>query len=133
MSRGVLPWVYAVWDALGFLDVGGCFLPHIREVFDYYLLKYFLTHFLFVFFFWDTYDLNVGAFNFFPEVSEVVLISFNSFFLCASFISTILSSTSPILPLLFSSLYNSVNLSGCFWLWRIVSSINLGGFIVYAV
>jgi len=101
VSRGVLPWVYPVWDALGFLDVGGCFLPHIREVFDYYLLKYFLTHFLFVFFFWDTYDSNVGAFNFVPEVAEVVLISFNSFFfsffLCASFISTILSSTSPIL------------------------------------
>ena len=100
MSRGVLPWVYPVWDALGFLDVGGCFLPHIREVFDYYLLKYFLTHFLFVFFFWDTYDSNVGAFNFVPEVSEFVLISFDtffSFFLCASFISTILSSTSPIL------------------------------------
>ena len=36
--------------------------------------------FLFVFFFWDSYDSNVGAFNIFPEVSEVVLISFNSFF-----------------------------------------------------
>ena len=34
--------------------------------------------FLFVFF-WDTYDLNVGAFNIVLEVSEVVLISFNSF------------------------------------------------------
>ena len=79
MSRGVLPWVYPVWDALGFLDVGGCFLPHIREVFDYYLLKYFLTHFLFVFFLWDTYDSNVGAFNFVPEVSEILLISFNLF------------------------------------------------------
>ena len=36
--------------------------------------------FLFVFFFWDSYDLNVGVFNIVPEVSEVVLISFNSFF-----------------------------------------------------
>ena len=36
--------------------------------------------FLFVFFLWDSYDLNVGAFNIVPEVSEVVLISFNSFF-----------------------------------------------------
>ena len=33
-----------------------------------------------------------------PEVLEVVLISFHSFFLSASFISTILSSTSLILP-----------------------------------
>ena len=37
--------------------------------------------FLFVFFFWDSYDSNVGTFNIVPEVSEVVLISFNSFFL----------------------------------------------------
>ena len=35
---------------------------------------------LLVFLFWDSYDSNVGAFNIVPEVSEVVLISFNSFF-----------------------------------------------------
>ena len=52
--------------------------------------------FLFVFF-CDSYDSNVGAFNFVPEVSEVVLISFDSFFLSASFISTVLSSSSLIL------------------------------------
>ena len=78
MSWGVLPWVYPVWDSLGFLDLGDYFLPHFREVFNYYL-KYFLMVFLFVFF-WDSYDLNVGAFNIVPEVSEIVLISFNSFF-----------------------------------------------------
>ena len=39
----------------------------------------------------------VGVFDIVPEVSEVVLISFKSFFLSASFISTILSSTSLIL------------------------------------
>ena len=80
MSWGVSPWVYAVWDSLGFLDLGDYFLPHFREVFNYYLLKYFLMVFLFVFF-WDSYDSNVGAFNIVPEVSEIVLISFNSFFL----------------------------------------------------
>ena len=53
--------------------------------------------FLFVFFFWDTYDSNVGAFNIVPEILEVVLISFNSFFFSVSFTSTILSSTSLIL------------------------------------
>ena len=62
------------------LDLGDYFLPHCREVFNYYLLKYFLMVFLFVFFFWDSYDSNVGAFNIVPEGSEVVLISFNSFF-----------------------------------------------------
>ena len=36
--------------------------------------------FLFVFFFWDPYDSNVGALNTVLEVSEIVLISFNSFF-----------------------------------------------------
>jgi len=75
---GVSPWVYPVWDSLGFLDLGDYFLPHFREVFNYYLLKYFLMVFLFVFF-WDSYDLNVGAFNTVLEVSEFVLISFNSF------------------------------------------------------
>ena len=97
MSWGVLRWVYPVWDSLGFLDLGGYFLPQFREVFNYYLLTYFLMPFLFVFFFWNTYDLSVGAFNIVPEVSEAVLISFYSFFCSALFISTILSSSSLIL------------------------------------
>ena len=42
------PWVYPVWDSLGFLDLGDYFLPHFRDVFNYYLLKYFLMVFLFV-------------------------------------------------------------------------------------
>ena len=71
-------WVYPIWDSLGFLDLGDYFLPHFRDVFNYYLLKYFLMVFLFVF--WDSYDSNVGAFNIVPEVSEVVLISSNYFF-----------------------------------------------------
>ena len=94
---GVSPWVYPVWDSLGFLDLGGYFLPHFREVFNSYLLKYFLMPFLFVVFFWDSYDSNVGEFNIVPEVSEVVLISFNSFFPLCFIYSTILSSTSLIL------------------------------------
>ena len=80
MSWGILPWVYPVWGPLDFVDMGGYFLPHLMEVFNYYLLKYFLTAFLFVFFFWNSYDLNVGTFNIVSEVSEVVLISFHSFF-----------------------------------------------------
>ena len=71
---GVSPWVYSVWDSLGFLALGGYFLPHFREVFNCYLLKYFLMTFLFVFFFWNSNDSNVGAFDIVPEVSEVVLI-----------------------------------------------------------
>ena len=97
MSWGISLWVYPVLDSLGFLDLGDKFLPHLREVFNYYL-KYFPMVFLFVFFFCDSYDSNVGTFNIILEVSEIVLIYFNfSFFLPDSFISTILSSTSLIL------------------------------------
>ena len=74
MSWGVSPWVYPVWDYPGFLDLSEYFLPHFREVFDYYLLMYFLIAFLFVFFFWDSYDSSVEVYNIVPEVSEVVLI-----------------------------------------------------------
>ena len=83
VSWGVSPWVYPVLDSLGFLGLGDYFLLHFREVFNCYLLKYFLMPFLFVFC-WSTYDSNVGMFNIVPEVSEVVLISFNSFFLFSS-------------------------------------------------
>ena len=99
MSWGVLPWVYPFWNSLGFLNFGDYFLPHLRDVFNYYLLKYFLMAFLFVFFFWDSYDSNVGAFNIVQRslrLSSFLLILF-SFSLSASFISTILSSTSFIL------------------------------------
>ena len=51
MWWGVLPWVHPIWDSLGFLDLGGYFLPHFREGFNYYLLKYCLMAFPFVFFF----------------------------------------------------------------------------------
>ena len=33
MSWGVLPWVYPVWDSLGFLDLCNYFFPHFREAF----------------------------------------------------------------------------------------------------
>ena len=76
-----------------------------------YLLKYFCMTFLFVFF-WDSYESNTLVFDIVPNVSEVVLISFNSFFLSASFISTIiysishiLSSASVILPCVFDVSY----------------------------
>ena len=54
-----MSWGVSVWDSLGFLDLGDYFLPHFREVFNYYLLKYFLMVFLFVFF-WDSYDRILG-------------------------------------------------------------------------
>ena len=67
----------SLFGTLHFLDLGGYFLPRFREVFNYYL-KHFLMPFLFVVFSRDTYDLNVGALNIVPEVSEDVLTSFYS-------------------------------------------------------
>ena len=39
-----------------------------------------LIPFLFLFFFWDPYNSNVGPFNLVPDVSETILSSFNSFY-----------------------------------------------------
>ena len=79
MCLGVFHLGFIPFGTLGFLDLGDYFLPHFREVFNYYILKHFLMVFLLVFF-WESYDLNVGTFNIVPEVSEIVLIYFNSFF-----------------------------------------------------
>ena len=79
MSSDVLTWVYPVWGTLGSLDLGGYFLPILRKFSMIISSSISSCPFIFVFFFWDTYDLNVGAFNIVPEVSEVVFISFNSF------------------------------------------------------
>ena len=107
MCLGVFCLGFIMFWTLGFFDLGGYFLLHFREIFNYYLLKYFLVAFLFVFFFWDSYDLNVGAFNIVPEVSEVVLISFSSFFLLSSmlhlFHHSIFPLTYPIFCLSFST------------------------------
>ena len=97
MSWHVSPWIYPVWDSLRFLDLINYFLSHIREVLNYNLFIYFLSLFLFLFF-WDPYNSNVGAVNVVPDVSKTVLNSFHSFyFICfLVVISTILSSRSLI-------------------------------------
>ena len=84
MSWDVSPWVYPVWDSLCFLDLGGYCPPRFRQVFNCYLLKYFLMPFLVVFF-WDSYDSNVGAFNIVPgslRLSSFLFFSFFYFPLC---------------------------------------------------
>ena len=105
MSWGVSPWVYLIWDSLGFLDLDDYFLPNFKEVFNYYLLKYFLMVFLFVFFFWNAMIRMLGRLTL-PQrslrLSPFLLIHF-SFFLSDSFISTILSSN-PIFCLHYSTI-----------------------------
>ena len=51
MCLGVFHLGYILFGTLGFLDLGDYFFPHFREVFNYYVLKYFLMAFLFVVFF----------------------------------------------------------------------------------
>ena len=96
---GCSPWVYPVWDSLGFLDLGDYFLPHFREVFNYYLLKYFLWSFFLssssgtpIIWMSEHFTLSYRSLT----LSSFLLILF-SFFLSDSFISTILSSISLIL------------------------------------
>ena len=115
MSWSGSPWVYPLWDYLGFLDLGDYFLPHFREVSNYYLLKYFLMVFLFVFFFWDSYDSMLGCLTLSwrsLRLSSFLLIRF-SCFLSDSFISTILSSISLILSL--PPLFYYLLPPECFW------------------
>ena len=81
MSWCVSPSVYPEWDSLGLLDLIDYFLFHVGEIFNYNLFKNFLIVFLFLFFFWDPYNSNVGAFDIVPEVSETIFSSFHSFLL----------------------------------------------------
>ena len=93
VSWCVFPWVYPAWDSLCFLDLVD---SHIREVFNYYLFKYFLRPFLSLSSFWDPYNVNFGALNVVQRslrLSSFPFILF-SVFCSAAVISTILSSRS---------------------------------------
>ena len=64
------------------------FLSHIQEVFNYNLFKYFLSPFLFLFFFCDPYNSNVGMFNILQKsliVSSILFILFFFILLCGSY------------------------------------------------
>ena len=63
VSWCVPPLVDPVWDSLRFLDLIDYFLSHVQEFFSYYLFKYFLRSFLFLFSFWNPYNVKVGEFN----------------------------------------------------------------------
>ena len=100
--------------------------------------------FLFVLFFWDSYDSNVGAFNIVPEVSEIVLISLNSFFFsplwfiyfyhfCST--SLILSSASIILLLVPSRVFfiSFFALFIIYWLFFISSRSLLNIYFIFLI
>ena len=98
MSWGVSPWVYPVWDSLGFSDLGDYFLPHFREVSTIISSSIFSWSFFLpssgtpIIRMLEPFILSWRSLR----LSSFLLIHF-SFFLSASFISTILSSTSLIL------------------------------------
>ena len=84
MSWGVSPWGYSVLDSLGFWTWVAISFPILGKFSTTVSSSIFSWSFFFVFFFWDSYDSNVGAFDVVPEVSEVVLIFFLIFFLFSS-------------------------------------------------
>ena len=62
------------------LDLIDNFFSHVGEIFNSNLFKKFLIPFLFLYFFWDAYNSNVGVFDIVLEVSETILSSFHSFY-----------------------------------------------------
>ena len=62
------------------LELIDYFLFHPGNIFNYNLFKSFLIPFLFLFFFLDPYNSNIAVFDIVPEVSEIILSSFHSFY-----------------------------------------------------
>ena len=80
MCLGVFLLGFILYGTLCLLYLIEYFLFHVGEIFNYTLFKSFLMPFLFLFFFWDPYNSNIGVFDIVSEVSETILISFHSFF-----------------------------------------------------
>ena len=80
MYLGVFLLGFILYGTLCLLDLIDYFLFHVGEIFNYNLFKNVLIPFLFLFFFWDPYNSNVGAFDIVPEVSETILSSFHSLY-----------------------------------------------------
>ena len=113
MTLGMFLLEFVLFKTLCFLDVGDYFLSPIRNVFDCYLFKYFLTSFPSLLLFWDPYNSNVGLFNVVPEVSGLFSFLFIIIIISTAEVSTILSSRSFIcssflVVLLLISLFASI-------------------------
>ena len=129
MSWGVSPRVYPVWDSLGFLDLDCCFLPHFREVFNYYLLGIFSWPFFLPSSSGTPMIQMLGHLTLSQRslrLSSFLLILY-SFFLSASFISTVLSSTALILSL--PQLFYCWFPPECFWSQLLDYSLLIDSFV----
>ena len=80
-----------------------------QEIFNYNHLKNVLICFLFLLYFWDTYNLNVGAFDIVPEVSETILSSFHKFYFIFLFRSYFHPFIFQLTDLFFSFRYSTIN------------------------
>ena len=106
MCLGMFLLGFILYGTLHFLDFSECFLSYVKEVFSYYLFKYFLRVFLSLFSSWDPYKVNVGAFTVVLRslrLSSFLFITF-SLFCFEAVISTIClpAHLSVLLPDLFS-------------------------------
>lgn len=82
---------------LCFLDLVDCFLSQLKEVFKYYLFRYFISPFLYVFSFCDSYNMNLSVLMLSQRslrLSTFFLILFS--FCSVAMISTTLSSSTLI-------------------------------------
>ena len=50
-------WIYHVWDSLCFLNVDGYLFSHVRNIYGYWVFKYFLTFFISLVAFWYPYNV----------------------------------------------------------------------------
>ena len=80
----------------GVLGLGWLFPSHLREIFNYYLFRYFIMLFPFVFFLWDAFDSNVGHLTL-PQRSLSLRLS--SFLFILFFCILVLSHLFPLLSL----------------------------------
>ena len=80
MCLGLFLLGFILYGTLCLLDLFDYFLFYAGEIFKYNLFKNFLILFLFLFFFWNSYNLDVGVFDIVLEVSETILSFFHSFY-----------------------------------------------------
>ena len=97
--------LYGTFQSLG-LDY---FPFHVGQNFNYNLFKNFLIPFLFLFFFWDSYNSNVGVFDIVPEVSETILSSFHSLYFILLFRSYFHHFIFQLIDLFFCFRYSAVD------------------------
>ena len=111
MSWCVPPWVYLALDFLCFLDLVDYF-PMLGKFSAIISSNIFSSPFSL---FWDSYNVNVGTYNVFPEFSEAVFIFFIllSIFCSMAVISAILSSR--YISVLLHHLF-------CYWFFLVYSS-----------